>query len=368
MKKLLELMLRGTLRLSLLPEHSLTVMVRKIDPNRAREEASTNLFPTLQRPNTPASSLMADTNTLPTVLVTGASGLIGTKLVAELEADGKRVLRAVRRDARNDHEISWDPPNRKIDRDKLEGISDGLDAVIHLAGANVAGRRWTNAYKQLLIDSRVDGTTLLAETIASLDRKPRVFACASAIGYYGDRGNEELDETAACGDSFLPELCMQWEHASQPARDAGIRTANMRIGVVLSPEGGGLKKMLLPFKLGGGGILGNGRQFFSWISLDDVVRAIQFVVENEVLAGPVNLVTPNPVTNREFTKTLGRVLSRPTVLPMPSFAARLMFGDMADELLLGSARVVPSSLTDAGFSYQYAQLEPALRHLLGRTQ
>jgi len=307
---------------------------------------------------------MSNTNNQQTVLVTGASGLIGTKLVAALEADGKRVLRAVRREARNDQEISWDPPNRKIDRDKLEG----LDAVIHLAGANVAGKRWTNAYKQLLIDSRVDGTTLIAETIASLDRKPQVFACASAIGYYGDRGNEELDESASCGDSFLPELCMQWEHASHPARDAGIRTANMRIGVVLSPEGGGLKKMLLPFKLGGGGILGNGRQYFSWITLDDVVRAIQYVVANESLTGPVNLVTPNPVTNREFTKTLGRVLSRPTVLPMPAFAARLMFGDMADELLLGSARVVPSALTNAGFSYQHAELEPALRHLLSRSQ
>ena len=225
---------------------------------------------------------MPNTNYQPTMLVTGASGLIGTKLVAALEADGKRVLRAVRREAQHDQEISWDPVAGKIDCDKLEG----LDAVIHLAGANVAGRRWTEAYKQLLIDSRVDGTTLIAETIARLDRKPRVFACASAIGYYGDRGNAELDESAACGDSFLPELCMQWERSCQAARDGGIRTANMRIGVVLSPEGGGLKKMLLPFQLGGGGILGNGRQFFSWITLDDVVRAIQFVVANESLARP----------------------------------------------------------------------------------
>jgi len=311
---------------------------------------------------------MSSQSSQPTVVVTGASGLIGTKLVAALEADGKRVLRAVRRDARSDRELSWDPTTGTIDRDKLKSISAGLDAVIHLAGANIAGKRWTDKYKQQLIDSRVDGTTLIARTLASLDRKPRVFACASAIGYYGDRGHEQLDESAACGDSFLPELCMQWEHASQPARDAGIRTANMRIGVVLSPEGGGLKKMLLPFKLGGGGILGNGQQFFSWITLGDVVRAIQFVVANESLVGPVNLVSPNPVTNREFTKTLGRVLSRPTVLPMPAFAARLLFGDMADELLLGSARVVPSVLTNAGFSYQHAQLEPALRHLLGRTQ
>jgi len=307
---------------------------------------------------------MPKSNAQPTFLVTGASGLLGTKLVAALEADGKRVLRAVRRETQNDQELSWDPTTGKIDRDKLEG----LDAVVHLAGANVAGRRWTEAYKQLLIDSRVEGTKLIAETIASLDRKPRVFACASAIGYYGNRGNEELDESAACGDSFLPELCMQWERAAQPARDAGIRTANMRIGVVLSPEGGGLKKMLLPFKLGGGGVIGKGRQYFSWITLDDVVRAIQFVVANDSLSGPVNLVTPNPVTNREFTKTLGRVLSRPTVLPMPAPAARLLFGEMADELFLASSRVVPSVLTDAGFSYQHAKLEPALRYLLDRSE
>ena len=307
---------------------------------------------------------MSDSTHPSTVLVTGASGLLGTKLVAALEAEGKRVLRAVRRNARNEQEVSWDPATGTIDRDQLEG----LDAVVHLAGANVAGKRWSEAYKQLLIDSRVDGTTLIAETLANLDHKPKVFACASAIGYYGDRANEELDESAACGDSFLPELCMQWERSCQPARDAGIRTANMRIGVVLSPEGGGLKKMLLPFKLGGGGILGNGRQYMSWISLDDVVRAIQFVVDNETLAGPINLVTPNPVTNREFTKTLGRVLSRPTVLPMPAVAARLLFGEMADALLLASARVVPSTLTKAGFRYEYADLEPALRHLLGRTQ
>ena len=248
---------------------------------------------------------MADIKSQPTVLVTGASGLLGTQLVAALEADGKRVLCAVRRPVQNDQELTWDPVARTIDRDKLERLAGGLDAVIHLAGANVAGKRWTSAYKKLLIDSRVDGTTLIAETIAGLDRKPRVLACASAIGYYGDRGNEELDESAACGDSYLPELCMQWERSCQPARDAGIRTANMRIGVVLSAEGGALKQMLTPFKLGGGGILGNGRQFFSWITLDDVVRAIQFVVANESISGPVNLVTPNPVTNRELTKNAG---------------------------------------------------------------
>lgn len=305
---------------------------------------------------------MADPNTQPTIVVTGASGLIGTKLVAALEADGNRVLRAVRREAKNDLELSWDPVAGTIDRDKLEGV----DAVIHLAGAGIADKRWNESYKQLLIDSRVDGTTLIAETIAGLENKPRLFACASAIGYYGNRGDTELDESASSGDGFLPEVCMQWEKSCQAARDAGIRTVNMRIGVVLSTAGGALKEMLTPFKLGGGGILGSGRQHFSWISLDDIVRAMQFIVKHETLSGPVNLVSPNPVTNREFTKTLGRVLSRPTVLPMPAFAARLLFGEMADALLLASTRVVPGALTNAGFDYHHGELEPALRHVLGR--
>ncbi len=296
----------------------------------------------------------------PTIVVTGASGLIGPKLVAALEADGKRVLRAVRRDVQSEQELRWDPAAGTIDRDRLEGV----DAVIHLAGANIAGKRWTEAYKQTLIDSRVDGTTLIAKTIAGLERKPRVFASASAIGFYGHRGETELDESAACGDGFLPEVCMQWERACEAAQEAGIRTVNLRIGVVLSPEGGALQKMLLPFKLGAGGVLGHGRQYFSWIALDDVVRAIQFAVENDSLAGPVNLVSPNTVTNREFTKTLGRVLSRPTVLPMPAFAARLAFGEMADSLLLASTRVVPKALAAAGFDCQHPELEPALRHLL----
>jgi len=303
---------------------------------------------------------MTSTTDQPTVVVTGASGLIGTQLVAALEADGKRVIRAVRREAHSDQELSWDPAAGTIDRKKLEGV----DAVIHLAGANIAGKRWSEAYKQLLIDSRVAGTKLIAETIASLDRKPRVFACASAIGYYGNRGQAQLDESAVCGDGFLPEVCMQWERSCEAARDAGIRTINMRIGVVLSPAGGALKEVLTPFKLGGGGVLGSGRQFFSWISLSDVVQAMQFLVNHDSLAGPVNLVSPGAVTNREFTKTLGRVLSRPTILPMPAFAARLLFGEMADALLLASTRVVPEVLTTAGFHFQHPNLEPALQHLL----
>ena len=296
----------------------------------------------------------------PTIVITGASGMIGSHLAIALEAEGKRVLRAVRRKPQNDHELSWDPKAGTIDRDKLEGV----DAVVHLAGANIAGQRWTEDYKKVLLDSRVEGTTLVAETIASLERKPRVFACASAIGYYGDRGQQELDESAACGDGFLPNVCQQWEQSCQAARDAGIRTVNMRIGVVLSTEGGALKEMLTPFKLGGGGVLGSGQQVFSWIALDDVVRAIRFALDNESLSGPVNLVSPNAVTNREFTKTLGRVLSRPTILPMPAFAARLVFGEMADALLLASAHVVPGKLAENGLRYEYAELEPALRHLL----
>ena len=298
-----------------------------------------------------------------TVVVTGATGLVGAKLVAALQNSGKHVLRAVRRQVHSPQtELHWDPAKGEIDDDRLEGVG----AVVHMAGANIAGRRWNEKYKKLLLDSRVDGTTLVSNTLAGLERKPRVLVCASAIGYYGDRGDEELDEAAPCGDGFLPELCMQWERACQSARDAGIRVVNLRIGVVLSPAGGALAKMLLPFKLGGGGILGDGRQYFSWIALDDVVAATQFALDSDTLSGPVNLVAPQAVTNREYTKTLGKVLSRPTILPMPAFAARLVFGEMADALLLASTRVAPEVLTKAGYEFQYPQLEPALCHLLNK--
>jgi uncharacterized protein (TIGR01777 family) len=298
-----------------------------------------------------------------TIVVTGASGLIGKRLVASLEGDRRRVIRAVRSEVQDPvREIRWDPQRGQIDRDKLSGV----DAVVHLAGANIAGKRWTPTYKQLLIDSRVEGTTLISEAVATLDPKPRVLVCASAIGFYGDQGESLLDESATCGDAFLPEVCLQWERACQPARDAGVRVANMRLGVVLSREGGALAKMLTPFKLGGGGVLGSGRQYFSWISLDDVVRAIEHVLSDDQLSGPVNVVAPTPVTNREFTKTLGKVLSRPTIVPMPAFAARLLFGEMADSLLLASTRVAPTALVESGFDFLHSDLESALRYLLGR--
>lgn len=295
------------------------------------------------------------------IVVTGASGLVGTPLVNSLEAAGHEVLRAVRREVRDPaKELFWNPAAGEIDRDKLAGA----DAVVHLAGANIAGKRWTEDYKQTLIDSRVDGTTLISETMASLDPKPRVLACASAIGYYGDRGVEVLDESASSGDAFLPEVCLQWERACQPARDAGIRVANMRLGVVLSPEGGALAKMLPPFKMGAGGVLGSGKQYFSWISLNDAVDAIEHVLETQDITGPVNLVAPAPVTNREFTKALGKVLSRPTVIPMPAFAAKLALGEMADALLLASTRVDPKVLRETQFQFQHPTVESALRDLL----
>jgi len=306
---------------------------------------------------------MADqqANQQSTVLVTGASGLVGTALVSALQAEGHPVMRAVRGEVQHpNEEVHWDPESGQVDRDKLTGV----DAVVHLAGANIAGKRWTDAYKKEIRDSRVQGTRLIAETLAGLDPKPRVFACASAIGFYGDRGDAILDESAAPGEGFLPEVCLEWEQACLPAQEAGIRTVNLRFGVVLSKKGGALKEMLTPFKMGVGGVLGNGKQYMSWIVLDDAVRAIQFALENDTLAGPVNVVAPQAVTNREYTKTLGKVLGRPTIVRMPAFAARAAFGEMADDLLLASTRMVPERLQQAGFSFNFPDLEPALRRAL----
>jgi uncharacterized protein (TIGR01777 family) len=295
------------------------------------------------------------------IVVTGASGLVGKRLGAELQRDGVQVIRAVRRPiGPQPNELSWNPDFNQIESAKLEGA----DAVVHLAGENISEHRWTDAFKQRLRDSRLRGTRLISETLAKLASKPRAFICASAIGYYGNRGDEQLTESAAPGDDFLAHVCRDWEEACQAARDAGIRVVNARIGVVLSADGGALKKMLTPFKLGLGGRIGSGRQYMSWISLDDLSSVLQFALANESLSGPVNAVTPNPLTNAEFTQTLGRVLGRPTLFPLPAFAARLAFGEMADALLLSSTRVVPQVLTQAGYHFKYTELEPALRHLL----
>jgi uncharacterized protein len=295
------------------------------------------------------------------VAVSGASGMIGRALVEALEAHGHLVRRLVRRELRDsDLEIAWDPAAGKIDAAELNGI----DAVVHLAGESLAAHRWSKSFKQKITDSRTKGTRLLCEALAGLGSKPDVLCSASAVGYYGHRGDDLVAESSPPGDGFLANVCQQWEAATHSARDAGIRVVNVRMGVVLSPAGGALASMLLPFRLGLGGVIGSGRQYLSWIAIDDLVAAIEFALEQNTVAGAVNAVSPNPVTNREFTKALGRVLGRPTIVPMPALAARLALGEMADEMLLGGVRAEPRVLQAAGFQFEYPQLEPALRHVL----
>jgi uncharacterized protein len=295
------------------------------------------------------------------IAVTGSTGLVGTALVETLEAEGSLVRRLVRRPVRDgQHEIHWNPAAGTIDAAALSGV----DAVVHLAGENLSAKRWTESFKTEIRDSRVRSTQLLCDALASLSNKPGVLLSASAVGYYGDRGDEIADESSSPGSGFLADVCCEWEAATRSARDAGIRVVNLRFGVVLSTQGGALAQMLTPFRLGAGGAIGSGRQYLSWIEIDDLVSAIVFVLRTAALAGPVNAVAPQPVTNREFTKTLGRVLGRPTVLPMPAFAARLAFGEMADEMLLSSIRVDPRALLAAGFKFKFPDLESALRRLL----
>lgn len=299
------------------------------------------------------------------ILITGSSGLIGSAASSFLEAGGHTVTRLVRsHPATAGRTVLWDPARGAID---MAGI-EGQDAVIHLAGENIGSGRWTAAKKARIRASRIDGTKLLCESLSRLNRPPRIFVSASAIGYYGDRGEETLQEEHLPGATFLSQVCEQWEKATRPAARLGMRVVQLRFGVVLSAAGGALAKMLTPFRLGLGGVLGSGRQYMSWITLDDAVGAIFRALITKTLAGPVNAVSPYPVTNREFTLTLGRVLGRPTVVPMPAFAARLAFGEMADELLLASARVEPIRLIATGYHFLYPELEPALRHLMGASQ
>lgn len=298
------------------------------------------------------------------ILVTGSSGLVGSKLIPFLTTGGHNVVRLVRPSSKSTDgsTITWDPKAGTIDREAM----NGFDAVVHLAGENIAGRRWNDAHKARIHDSRVQGTRLLAETLAGLDAPPKTLVLASAIGFYGDRGDEELDENSPPGNGFLADVCQEWEAAANPARDKGIRTVHARFGMILSPEEGALKELLFPFKMCVGGKMGSGRQYWSWIAIDDVITGLLHAIATESLSGPVNFVTPDPPTNREFTKTLGKVLGRPTILPMPGFAARLVIGEMADALLLSSARVLPKKLLETGYDFRFPKLEPALRHLLGR--
>ena len=296
-------------------------------------------------------------------LITGASGLVGSALAPLLTTGGHQVKRLVRRkDPQRSDEILWDPASGKLDAAALEGF----DAVVHLAGENIAGGRWNEKRKARIRDSRIQGTRLLSEALAKLKNPPQTLVCASAIGYYGDRGTEVLDEESPAGVGFLSDVCRDWEAASSAAEKAGIRVVRLRFGVILSPAGGALKQMLLPFKLGVGGRVGSGEQYMSWITLDDAVGAIHHALQTESLRGAVNAVAPNPVTNAQFTKSLGSAIHRPTVFPMPAFAARLAFGELADALLLSSTRVRPVKLLASGYAFRQSEIEPALRHVLGK--
>lgn len=294
------------------------------------------------------------------VAVTGSSGLIGTALVEALAREGHEVRRVVRRmPGSGSRDVFWKPSEGRIDAGGLEG----LDAVVHLAGDNV-GERWTPEKKRRIRDSRVLGTRLLAETLASLQRPPRVLVSAAAVGYYGDRGDERLDEQSPPGDDFLARVGVEWEEAAEPAQRAGIRVVRLRLGVVLSRNGGALARLLLPFRLGLGGRIGSGGQWMSWISLADAVDAIRFAITTTGVEGPVNAVAPEPVTNEEFTRALGEVLGRPTVIPVPAPALRLVFGEMADATLLASQRAIPDRLLAAGFVFRHPRVEDALRAAL----
>jgi uncharacterized protein (TIGR01777 family) len=290
---------------------------------------------------------------------------MGSALVPTLIAGGHAVTRLVRSTPRpGQAEIPWNPAARSIGTPALEG----LDAVVHLAGDNIASGRWTAVKKASIRNSRVHGTTVLCEALAQLVKPPKVLLSASAIGYYGDRGETLLREESPPGRGFLAEVCQAWEAATAPAAQRGIRVVHLRFGMVLSPAGGSLAKMLTPFRLYLGGVIGTGKQYMSWIALDDVLGAFHHALHTEALQGPVNIVAPSAVTNREFTMTLGKVLRRPTRFPLPAFAARLMFGEMADALLLASTRVTPARLVASGYTFQYPELEEALQHLLGTSQ
>lgn len=298
------------------------------------------------------------------IAVTGSRGLVGSALVRSLEADGHRVARLVRPGSEpGPGDVRWDIEAGEIDSAALEGV----DGAVHLAGEGIASGRWTAEHRQRVLESRTKGTALLAEALSGLDRPPAVLLSGSAIGYYGDRGDEALTEDSPAGEGFLPDVCRAWEAATGMAGEAGIRVSLLRTGIVLSRDGGALAKQLLPFKLGLGGRAGRGDQWLPWIALDDHVRALRFLLEHEV-AGPVNLTAPAPVTNATFARTLGRVLGRPAIVPIPRLVTRLPggIGPLAENLLFSSAKVLPRALTDAGFTFSHPELEPALRAVLDR--
>ncbi len=295
------------------------------------------------------------------ILVTGSNGFVGGNLIDVLESRGHDVTRLIRSNNGTEPGCAyWNPGSSEIELEKLEGH----DAVVHLAGESIAGR-WTEEKKEKIEKSRVQGTKLLAQSLAKLNNKPEVLNSASAVGIYGDRGGEVLTEISSAGQGFLADVAVKWENATKDAANAEIRVVHLRIGLVLGKGGGALEKMLLPFKLGVGGVIGSGNQYWSWISIDDLLEIILYSINNKIIKGPVNTTTPIPVTNREFTKTLGRVLGRPTILPLPAFVARGIMGEMAQETMLASTRVIPEKLTSAGFIFRYPEIENALMHIIG---
>jgi len=293
------------------------------------------------------------------ILISGSSGLIGSALKQTLSAKGHKILTLDRNYSGNEA-FYWDPPQKIIQFDETIKI----DVVINLSGESVANGRWSKSRKQEIINSREQSTLLLSTKLSQLKNKPKLFISGSAIGFYGDTGLSKVDESTSLGTGFLSEVSSRWETASDPAKLAGIRTVNIRTGIVLSKQGGALKQMLLPFKLGLGGIIGNGQQIMSWVSINDLTRMIVFIINTPALVGPVNLVSGNPISNKEFTKTLGRVLHRPTLFPLPAFIARLIFGEMADALLLSSSNVLATILKTYGYSHIEDELESALASLL----
>jgi hypothetical protein len=296
------------------------------------------------------------------IAVSGSSGLVGSALVSALRARGDRVVRLVRHAARGEDEQVWDPDSGLADPARLEG----LDAVVHLAGENIGAKRWTDAQKRRIRESRARGTATLVRDLAELGAPPRAFVGASAIGFYGSTGDRAVDETDGPGEGFLPEVCRAWEDASHPLAARGVRVVHARFGMILSPDGGALAKMLPPFRLGLGGVVGSGSQGMSWVTRRDVIGALLHALDRSELSGPVNVVAPGACSNRAFTKALGRALHRPTVFPLPAFAARLAFGELADELLLGSSWVRSRVLAESGFRFQDPEIDGALQGLVGR--
>ena len=293
------------------------------------------------------------------ILISGSSGLIGTALNDYLTKSGHTIY-SMDRSPHSDSPFYWQPDKNIISFDE----SIHIDTVINLAGSNISDGKWTEAKKKEIFDSRINSTKLLAEYIAKLSSPPKVFIAASAIGFYGDSGDEQVDENSTAGSDFLAHVAKKWEEATKTAVDAGIRTVNLRTGIVLSPHGGALGKMLLPFKLALGGVVGSGKQYMSWVSIDEVSHIIEFILKTESINGPLNMVSPKPVTNYEFTKCLGKALSRPTLFPMPAIIAKLIFGEMADALLLSSTRVQPSKLINSGYEFINSDLLKTLTTIL----